>query len=175
MPSSLTAPVGVTLRDGRRATLRPIRPDDLARNAEFLEHLSPPSKHFLFLGGVAHLSPAALDRLCDPDHANDMAYVATAQDGNGAERQVGVCRYAGADSAAGAEISVAVADDWQRQGLAKLLLNRLIGYARERGVRRLYSMDTIGNEAMRRLAHVMGFAEQADPDDVHQVIYSRQP
>jgi hypothetical protein len=36
-------------------------------------------------------------------------------------------------------------------------------------------MDTVDNEAMRRLARDMGFNEHADPDDVHQVIYSREP
>jgi GNAT superfamily N-acetyltransferase len=174
MRSSLDSPIEVALRDGRRATIRPIRRDDLGRNAEFLERLSPPSKHFLFLGGIARLSDAALDRLCDPDYAHDMAYVATAlQDGR--ERQIGVSRYAGADTDAGAEISVAVADDWQYQGLGKSLLSRLIDYARERGVRRLYSMDAVSNDGMRHLAREMGFTEHPDPDDVRQVIYSRQP
>lgn len=174
MPSSPTLPVTVALRDGRHATIRPIRRDDLGRNAEFLAHLSPPSKHFLFLGGIARLSDAALDRLCDLDYAHDMAYVATTTE-EGRERQVGVCRYAGADTKTGAEISVAVADDWQHQGLGRLLLDRLIDYARERGVRRLYSMDAVDNDAMRNLARDMGFTEHPDPDDIRQVIYSREP
>ena len=45
-----------TLKDGRRVLIRPIRRDDVHRNAAFLDSLSPPSKHFLFLGGVARLS-----------------------------------------------------------------------------------------------------------------------
>jgi GNAT superfamily N-acetyltransferase len=173
MTGSLTAPLRVTLRDGRRATIRPIRPDDIARNAAFLDGLSPHSKHLLFLGGVARLSPSALARLCDLDQASDMAYVATTEGETGGERQIGVCRYAGGDSLQGAEISVAVADDWQHQGLGKQLLNRLIGYAHARGVLRLYSMDSATNEPMRRLARDMGFAEQRDPSDPHQVIYAR--
>ena len=166
-----------TLRDGRRVTIRPIRPDDVARNVAFLDELSPPSKHFLFLGGISRLSDAELERLCDPDYSHDMAYVAVATDPNapGGERQVGVCRYAGADATAGAEISVAVADDWQHRGLGKLLLRRLIDHARAHGIRRLYSMDAAANEPMRRLAREVGFREQPDPDDIRQVIYSLQP
>src|SRR5262245_50953054 len=53
-------------------------------------------------------------------------------------RQVGVCRYAGADVAYGAEISVAVADDWQHRGLGRLLLRRLIDYARAWGTAALF-------------------------------------
>jgi GNAT superfamily N-acetyltransferase len=165
----------VALRDGRRVLIRAIRHDDVARNAAFLERLSPPSKHFLFLGGISRLSDAALQRLCDPDDGHDMAYVALAVDSAtpGTERQVGVARYAGAD-ANGAEISVAVADDWQHQGLGQILLRRLIDHARAHGIRRLYSMDAANNDRMRRLARHLGFVEQADPEDIHQVIYSLQ-
>jgi len=174
MPKSITDAIDVTLRDGRRVTIRPIRRDDVARTAAFIDGLSTESKHSLFLGGIAHLSDEALERLCNSGDSRDMAYVATARGADG-ERQVGVCRYAGATGAEGGEISVAVADDWQHRGLGKLLLRRLIDYARAHGVRRLFSMDAVSNDAMRRLARDVGFAERPDPDDVHQVIYSLQP
>jgi GNAT superfamily N-acetyltransferase len=161
-----------TLKDGRRALIRPIRVDDVARNARFLDELSPPSKHFLFLGGISRLSDDALRRLCDPDYAHDMAFVALEADAarGAAPRQVGVCRYAGADSPQGAEISVVVADDWQHRGLGKRLLARLIDYARGHGVKRLYSMDAMTNSRMRKLAKDIGFSERPDPDDKSQVI-----
>jgi GNAT superfamily N-acetyltransferase len=175
MSTSTTAPIEVTLRDGRRATIRPIRRDDVARTAAFIDALSPQSKHALFLGGIARLSDAALTRLCASSSPRDMAYVATVPSAGG-ERQIGVCRYAGgSDADADAEISVAVADDWQHQGLGKLLLRRLIDHARVSGIRRLYSLDSASNDAMRRLAHDVGFSEQRDPDDIHQVIYSLRP
>jgi acetyltransferase len=162
-----------TLRDGRRAIIRAIRPDDVPRNAEFLEGLSPPSKHFLFLGGIARLSDEELRRLCSPDYAHDMAFVALAAERDGSEsRQVGVSRYAGADPARGAEISVAVADDWQHQGLGKHLLRRLIDYARAHGVKRFYSMDSANNSRMRKLGAELGFMESRDPDDPGQIILS---
>jgi RimJ/RimL family protein N-acetyltransferase len=174
MPTSITDTVEVTLRDGRRAAIRPIRRDDVARTAAFIDGLSKQSKHSLFLGGITRLSDEALRRLCDSHDSRDMAYVATVTSREG-ERQIGLCRYAGADSAEGAEISVAVADDWQQQGLGRSLLGRLIEYARAHGVRRLFSMDAASNDAMRRLARNVGFTEQPDPDDIHQVIYSLQP
>ena len=160
------------LRDGRRVAIRPIRADDVERNERFLEDLSPPSKHFLFLGGISRLSDEALRRLCDPDYTNDMAFVALEADAKPGSppRQVGVCRYVGAGSPQGAEISVAVADKWQHGGLGKRLLGHLIDYARARGVKRLYSMDAMGNTRMRKLARDVGFRERPDPDDPSQVI-----
>lgn len=174
MSTSTTDSSDVTLRDGRKVTIRPIRRDDVARTAAFIEALSPQSKHALFLGGIARLSESALQRLCEAQGPYDMAYVATVPAAEG-ERQIAVCRYAGAGGAAGAEISVAVADDWQHQGLGERLLRRLIGHARGQGVPRLYSIDAVSNEAMRRLAHHLGFTEQRDPDDIHQVIYTLRP
>ena len=162
------------LSDGRHVLIRPIRPSDVERNARFIAQLSPPSKHFLFLGGIAQLSAAAQRHLCDPDYAHDMAYIALGLDSRTGETrdQVGVCRYAGGDPAKGAEISVAVADAWQHRGLGKILLRHLVDYARARGVLRLYSIDAANNERMRKLARDIGFTEQPDPDDNNQVIYS---
>lgn len=173
--TSTTEATDVTLRDGRRVTIRPIQRDDAGRTTDFIDGLSARSKHALFLGGIAHLGDAALRRLCDPADTSDMAYVAVVGDAAGGVREVGLCRYAGADSAAGAEISIAVADDYQHQGLGKLLLGRLIEHARQHGVSRLYSMDARSNGAMRRLARDVGFSERPDPDDIHQVIYSLRP
>jgi GNAT superfamily N-acetyltransferase len=174
MATSITDTIEVTLRNGRRVTIRPIRRDDVARTAAFIDALSKQSKHSLFLGGIARLSDEAMQRLCNSHDSRDMAYVATVPAPDG-ERQIGVCRYAAADSPEGAEISVAVADDWQHQGLGSRLLTRLVEYARAHGVRRLYSMDAASNDPMRRLARDVGFSEQRDPDDIHQVIYSLQP
>ena len=174
MPTPITDTIEVELRDGRRATIRPICRDDIARTEAFIGALSSQSKHSLFLGGVARLSDSEMQRLCNPRDSRDMAYVATVPVADG-ERQIGVCRYASADPAEGAEISVAVADNWQHQGLGRLLLRRLIEHARLHGVHRLYSMDAADNHAMRSLAHDVGFSEQPDPDDIHQVIYSLQP
>jgi GNAT superfamily N-acetyltransferase len=189
MSTPITDPIEVTLRDGRRARIRPIRRDDVARTAAFFDALSTQSKHALFLGGIVRLTDAELQRLCDSHDSRDMAYVATVPAADG-ERQIGVCRYACADSAEGAdegmdargratqgavaEISVAVADDWQHQGLGRRLLSRVIEHARAHGVLRLYSMDAASNDAMRRLARDLGFSEQRDPNDIHQVIYSLQ-
>ena len=119
------------LRDGSRVSIRPIRPDDKAALGAFFDGLSAHSKHLLFLGGIAHLRDADLERICAPDLAKAMAYVAAATAPSG-ERLVGICRYASSQAPCDeAEISVAVADDWQHKGLATLLLKRLIEHTRE--------------------------------------------
>lgn len=160
------------LRDGSRVRIRAIRPEDAALQRAFIAGLSAQSKQLLFLGGIAQLREDELQRLCDPDEVHAMAYVAVVPAADG-ERQVGLCRYASSQPPCDqAEISVAVADAWQHKGLATALLRRLIEHARVRGVQRLYSVDMATNYRMRRLARHLGFREQPDPDDVHQVVYS---
>jgi RimJ/RimL family protein N-acetyltransferase len=161
-----------TLEDGRRVLIRPIRPGDVEHNTRFLERLSAPSKHFLFLGGIARLSEEELRKLCAPDQVHDMAYVALASEEAGGEIQVGVARYAANADDGSAEISLAVADDWQHQGLGTRVLERLIAYARAHSVQRLYSVDAANNTRMRKLAERLAFEERPDPEDNHQVIYS---
>jgi RimJ/RimL family protein N-acetyltransferase len=158
------------LKDGTRVSIRAIQSSDEAGSAAFFEALSPPSKHFLFLGGVPRMSAEALRRLCAPREGQDMALVAFEDEH--AQRLIGIARYAGATPEDGAEISVAVADEWQHKGLGTLLLQRLVEHARSRGVGRLYSMDAANNSRMRTLARHFGFSERADPADVHQVIYT---
>ncbi|HEU4620194.1 MAG TPA: GNAT family N-acetyltransferase [Gammaproteobacteria bacterium] len=160
-----------TLRDGSRVRIRAIRPEDAAAQSAFIDGLSAESRRLLFLGGIAHLRDEELRRLCSPDCVRDMAYVAIAPGTDG--EHIGVSRYASERPACEeAEISVAVADAWQHRGLATLLLRRLIDHARTHGIKRLYSMDAAANERMRRLARRVGFTEEPDPKDVHQVIYS---
>jgi GNAT superfamily N-acetyltransferase len=159
-----------TLNDGSRALIRPLTTADVAQNAAFIGALSPRSRHSLFLGGIARLSDRDLRRMCDVDHAEQMAYVAV--DTHEPHEQIGVCRYAFTDPAQGAEISVAVADAWQRKGLGSRLLRHLIDYARAHGIRRLFSMDDAGNEPMRHLARRFGFAEARDSENPHQVVFS---
>ena len=55
----------VTLRDGSRAWVRPLRPDDREELADEYEHLSPQSRRLRFMASVPRLTPAMLTRLVD--------------------------------------------------------------------------------------------------------------
>ena len=123
-----------TLKDGRRVLIRPIRRDDVHRNTAFIDSLSPPSKHFLFLGGVARLSDEAFAACAIPTTRTIWPIVALDARGGYQQRQSRRLSVRGNDATKGAEISVAVADDWQHCGLGKRLLSHLIDYARAHGV-----------------------------------------
>ena len=157
--------------DGQPIIIRPVTLDDVGIERDFIENLSPLSKHYRFLGGIAHLTSEELLELCDTDYENKMAFVAIIQD-KGNEKQIGVSRYAINQYGDSYEFSVAVSDQWQNKGLGTLLMKYLIDYARKQGVERLYSIDFTDNYKMRSLAKDLGMHAESDPNDSKQVIYS---
>jgi GNAT superfamily N-acetyltransferase len=160
-----------TLRDGTQVWVRPICKDDVSRERVFIEGLSPQSRRFRFLGTFRTPSDALLQRLTNPDTASEAAFIALNSPAADAS-EIGAARFCIQPHGDGAEVAVIVDDHWQGKGLATILLQHLIQAARERGVRRLYSVDAGNNQAMRDFAAHLGFARSVDPDDATQVIYS---
>ncbi|HWX67586.1 MAG TPA: GNAT family N-acetyltransferase [Rhodanobacter sp.] len=160
-----------TLNDGSHVLVRPIRPEDRERESEFIERLSPESRHFRFLGEMRGASPALLDQLVNVDNQKDMAFVALVHD-NSVLREVGVSRYSTSGDDTHCECAVTVADDWQHRGLGVVLMRHLIDVARRHGFRQMFSMDAASNEPMRDLANYLGFDRKRDPQDATQVIHT---
>lgn len=152
-------------------TIRPIRFTDMDMEAAFVRRLSPNAKHFRFLGGVKELSPKMLKAFCDVDGHHAMAFVATVEE-NGEETEIGVSRYAPNAKVDVREMALTVADDWLHKGVGALLTKKLIEFAQDHGVKRLYSIELADHTEMRELASEIGMSAQRDPDDARQVIYS---
>jgi GNAT superfamily N-acetyltransferase len=137
----------------------------------FIDHLSPQTKHYRFFGGVNHVSDKVLKAFCDVDGQNPKAFVA-AERINGEEVEIGICRYVVTQDPDIHEMAVTIADKWQHKGLGKLLMNELISYAKSHGVKYIYSVELADNSLMHILSKELGIQAKMDPDDAHQVIYS---
>ena len=159
------------LRDGSTIQIRPIRADDVERERDFIEGLSPESRFHRFLSGNFHPSVALLKRLTDIDHRHDEAYVALAER-DGKTVQIGVSRFFADQDGNSAEFAIAVADAWQHKGLATLLMEKLMQAAKARGIEKLYSIDAVENANMRDFAEHMGFARDGDPQDHTRVVHT---
>ncbi|WP_226661513.1 GNAT family N-acetyltransferase [Microbulbifer aggregans] len=169
---ALSRTVTEKLRNGQVVTIRPMNRADIDLEREFITNLSPESRHFRFLGGVGAPSETLLQQLTDIDHDQREAFIATTEQESG-ELEIGVARYALEPAGKAAECAVVIADDWQKQGLGTLLLNRLIESARARGIENLYSIDSAANSRLREVARNMGWDCRTDPEDHTQVIYTR--
>lgn len=157
--------------DGHAVTVRPIRSTDLPLEGEFVRNLSKQTKYYRFLCGVRELSHTELKKLCTVDGERTMAFVATVRK-DGREMEIGVSRYVEGSKDDAREMAVTVADQWQHKGVGRLLVDRLIEYAKAHGVKHVYSIDLVDNSAMRALASDLGMSCKPDPEDGHQVIYT---
>ena len=103
-----------------------------------------------------------LDQLMDIDYRQRMAFVATTQQ-DGVQQVVGVARYCQTDDDGTAELGVSVGGAWQRSGIASLLMEQLIRYAREQGIRRLIGLALPDNRPMIALARRLAFTVSYEP------------
>ena len=143
-------------RDGTRLCIRPLRPDDREREIDFINSLSERSRYFRLMTPLKFLPPHLLDRLMDIDYDRRMAFVATIEH-EGREQFIGIARYGETDRRNCMELGITVTDQWQRRGIARLLVAELTRFARWRGVRCLEGIILPENFAMIELAKSLGF------------------
>lgn len=149
---------------GRRVWVRPIRRDDLPALDAMLMGLSMRSRRLRFHGAVNALPCAALRELSAPDDALHATLVAEAAGPDGSSRLVAEARWVReAPGATSAEFALSVADDWQRRGLARALLDRLLTSAAEAGVRQIYGSVLDENRGMLALLASLGARPRRDP------------
>jgi acetyltransferase len=144
------------MRNGDEITIRAIRPEDEPLIVDLHSRHSEHTILMRFFGLVKSLSRDGLTRLCRLDFSRDMALVAV-HERNGAPRILGVSRYYLDPHAGEAEFALVVSDAWQRQGLGRRLLGRLVAIARERGVGRLFGLVLRENAPMLALTKSLGF------------------
>ncbi len=119
-------------------TLRPIRPDDAPRLQEGFSRLTPQTIYMRFLQAAKQLTDQQAYELANVDYHTRMAIVGFITE-DGQERLVVVARYGMLERAEEglAEAAIVVRDDYQKRGLGKIAMQRLVGYARAHGVRGL--------------------------------------
>jgi len=152
------------LRDGEGFLLRPIRPEDAEMEQAFVRRLSPASRYFRFMGAVRELTPTMLARFTQIDYDREMAFVAVRRDAAG-ETEIGVARYISNPDGTSCEFAIVVEDAYQRRGLGRLMMLRLIEVARARGLVMMTGHVVTDNDGMLKLCSGLGFTIEHDRDD----------
>ena len=161
----------VQTRDGLTILLRPIRPDDGSRLAEFHEHLSMLSIYHRFFFVHPRLSELEIDRFTHVDYKDRLALVAEV-----GGQLVAVGRYERIAGTAEAEVAFVVADELQHRGIATLLLGHLAQAARVNGITTFIAETLFGNHDMLDVFAHSGFevTTSTDGEMVH-VRFSIEP
>lgn len=159
--SASLEPESHSLKDGTRVVIRPILPEDADDLQATFKRLSVESIYLRFHAFKKELPDQEAHDLATLDYTRRMAFVAICEE-NGQEIVVGVARYVLLDSkdADIAESAVVVADEYQSRGIGKLLLRRLVTYARAKGIRQLRGNLQVGNTRMLDLVRRSGLPNQ---------------
>jgi acetyltransferase len=150
---------------GQPVLMRPIRPEDEPLLRAFCARAAPadvPLRTFPARGEVPH---SALARFSQIDYDREMVFIALDAAGGG-DRLLGDAHAVCDPDNLRAEIAVEVADAWQRRGLGRALLDKLLRHLRTRGVGEVVGQCRASNAAMLALARRLGFdvAPTQQPD-----------
>jgi acetyltransferase len=159
----------LSLRDGTRLQVRPIRPEDADLERAFVAGLSEETRYRRFMQNLPGLTPQMLARFTQVDYDRELALIALGSVRR-RERILGVARYVANPDHESAEFAVVVADAWQGRGLGRALMELLIARARARGYSRLVGNVLAINTPMLGLAASLGFVHAPDSEDPEQVL-----
>ena len=144
--------------------IRPIAPGDRDGLTRFYAALSPDSLEARFHGATPGIGDRTARFFCGPDHEHREGLVAESVDEDGTPVIVGhVCLEPIRPGRA--EMAIAVADRWQRQGLGRAMLSRAIAWAKDHGVTELGASIRGSNGAMLGLVRSTGMPVTVDDGD----------
>ena len=154
---------------GRHLVLRPIRPEDTPRHRSFLSRIAPQDLYMRFFTFVRELPEADLAHFTQIDYDREMAFVAVERTDSGTEEILGVARACTDPDNNAAEFAVLVRSDLKRQGLGRLLMQKLVDYCRARGTRALWGYVLSENAGMLHLSRSLGFRARGTDHDVEEI------
>jgi acetyltransferase len=148
----------VTLHNGERVFLRPVKSTDGPKILDLFSKLSPKTIYFRFLTHLNRLHPEMLKNLVEIDHVRHFGLVAVVWEMEAeVETIIGVCRYIATERMDHAELTIVLRDDWQGLGLGKVMATRVVNIAKGKGIERIEILFDSRNEGMQQLFRSLGY------------------
>jgi acetyltransferase len=147
----------ITLVDGRRLFLRPVRPEDEPSFHRTFARLTPEEIRMRFFVPMRVLSHVAAARFTQIDYDREMALVLTDRGRAGTTEVYGVVRMVADPDNERAEFAIIVRSDTAGQGAGHQMMEALIAHARGRGTGELWGDVLHENHTMLELCDNLGF------------------
>lgn len=164
--------VETELGSGLAVHVRPIRPEDAPSLRQMFQRCDVRDLQLRFLQGLGEVPDTLAARLTQIDYEREMAFVACAkkEKRNGAGStasgdMLGIVHLVATPDLDSAECAIIVRSDIQGMGLGYFLMKRMIDYATQRGIQRVYGYVSQHNTAMLKMSRELGFELSAPDDD----------
>ena len=148
----------VTLRDGTRVRMRPIRPEDEPRLVALYDYSSHDTRYQRFFSEMRRLPPDWARFLANVDYERRFALVAEAP--GDPDTLIAVARYEPAGEPDTVEVAFVVLDAWQNRGLGTVLFHELLSAAAGNGIPRFRAWVLADNRRMLDLIARLGDVQQ---------------
>ena len=141
-------------RGGEHIVIRRFQPEDNTLYSDFLRDVSAEDLRLRFFARVRELSTAESDRLSHLDYSHEMAFIALVEITG---QMLGLVRLRDELDEETAEFAILVRSRLKGHGLGWLLMQCVIDYAKEKGLRRVYGDVLAENASMLQMTEELGF------------------
>ncbi len=155
----------LTLDDGQRLLLRPIRAEDEPELQAGFMRLSAEEIRLRFLYPLKTMTHELASKLTQIDYEREMALVLAEPGDAGRSELYGVVRAVLEPAYRRAEYAIVIHRSLAGKGLGRHLMTRIIEWCRERVMVEVYGEVLAENRAMLHLCRKLGFSVTADDED----------
>jgi len=155
----------LTLPDGRKMLIRPVRPEDEPAVHAAFARLTPEQIRLRFMYNLRTLTHAMAARYTQIDYDREMALVLFELPDKGEALLRGAVQLSADPDKEKAEFAIIVGASMTGRGLGALLMRRIIDYARGQGIREIFGEVLSENKPMLRLAEALGFTIAPMPEE----------
>ncbi len=155
----------ITLPNGLELLLRPVLPEDEPSLQALALRASPEDLRLRFFQPIRELTHDLAATLTQIDYHREMALVAVGPGLPGKAEVYGIVNLSADPNNEKAEYSILVDRALMRLGLGNRLMQRIIRYARARGIQEIYGEVLTENKPMLQMNRALGFVVHNDPDD----------
>src|SRR5215468_2030693 len=156
-----------TIRGGERVLIRRARPEDTALYPDFLRDVSAEDLRLRFFARIAELSAAESDKLSHLDYHHEMAFIAIDEETG---HMLGLVRLKDELDEETAEFAILVRSRLKGHGLGWQLMQRVIDYAKEKGLRRVFGDVLAENASMLQMTEELGFHSEDIGSGIRRVV-----
>jgi acetyltransferase len=144
----------VTLLDGEKVFIRPLKVEDATLYPDFLAEVNVEDLRLRFFMPMREVGHELIDKLIhyDPEHA--MAFIAIAE---ASAKMLGVVRLHDDPSGDSAEFAILVRSRLKGHGLGWLLMKHMIAYAQEKDLETVHGQVLAENATMLQMCTELGF------------------